>query len=418
VQFSEFFGSQHTVMAWVMPTFTFNSYGPIFAENGSGTYVVGQGDFGDGNGVDPVLFVQVGTKKAYYNAPTYKKREWNHIAVVRRQFFGGSYDFELYVNGRRVQPIGEDITFTTSTISGGPSGNLRIGRRTSGTTGSKGSWQYYGLIDDVAVFSEALTASEIEAAMTNPWSRSTLLAGWTFNTYDTLRWQLLDPKLKRPTTRQAPAYSVLVAGSRTASDASLFDGWLYVAPLQRSYALPFRSGEIWKVTQGVDVQPKTERDSHFGSAAFCYDLSKIDNPGNALVVASAAGDIIHVEDNRDPEPPNPREPNNVKIQTAPRELISYLHMKKGSYTSIFLDGVSQTEPQNGGEIMPIAADEPLARVGLAAEHVHFGARDALDGGMTIPLAFTDYEVASSPNGPWTHVVRGMPRTGQFVRRHD
>ena len=48
--FNEFFSSPHTIMGWVMPEFTYNYYGAIFAENGSGLFFVGQGNYRSGNG--------------------------------------------------------------------------------------------------------------------------------------------------------------------------------------------------------------------------------------------------------------------------------------------------------------------------------------------------------------------------------
>src|SRR5262249_12213832 len=45
LNFSEFFSGDHTVMVRFMPQYP-NAYpGPILAENGSGTYVIGQGEY-------------------------------------------------------------------------------------------------------------------------------------------------------------------------------------------------------------------------------------------------------------------------------------------------------------------------------------------------------------------------------------
>ncbi len=61
LSFNEFFSGPHTIMAWVMPEYVHNYYGPIFAESGGGYFVVGQGDYRSGNGGrkkagDPVLY--------------------------------------------------------------------------------------------------------------------------------------------------------------------------------------------------------------------------------------------------------------------------------------------------------------------------------------------------------------------------
>ena len=68
LKFSEFFAGAHTISAWVMPEFTYNDKGPIFGVNGSGTFVVGQGDYRTGNGGykkagDPVLWIRIMARK-------------------------------------------------------------------------------------------------------------------------------------------------------------------------------------------------------------------------------------------------------------------------------------------------------------------------------------------------------------------
>ena len=53
LNFSEFFGSDHTVMGWFMLQYPVGYAGPIWAERGSGTYFVGQGNFRYGPIVGP-----------------------------------------------------------------------------------------------------------------------------------------------------------------------------------------------------------------------------------------------------------------------------------------------------------------------------------------------------------------------------
>ena len=95
-----------------------------------------------------------------------------------------------------------------------PSGTstLRLGRRSDGKhvdpepgkSPDGRESQFYGLIDDVAVFSKALTPAEMAAVVNTPTKRLTgtepgLLAGWTFDT-SKASGAPLPTKLTRPAT--------------------------------------------------------------------------------------------------------------------------------------------------------------------------------------------------------------------------
>ena len=65
LRFNEFFAADHTVMARFMPQYPIASVGPILAENGSGTYFVGQGDFLS-NPEGTKLMLSVGNQSQVY----------------------------------------------------------------------------------------------------------------------------------------------------------------------------------------------------------------------------------------------------------------------------------------------------------------------------------------------------------------
>jgi hypothetical protein len=448
---SSFFNGPHTVMGWVMPEFTANHVGPIFAENGGGVYVVGQGDYLQGTGgatgpggvqlgTDPVLQVSIGGLWRYYLAPGYKKREWNHIALVRTApDANGDYKFQLYVNGTLLTPmwiVGPDnaqqvqsaseITFGPTNPMPShmvPNGQLRFGRRTSGLSGeSSESWQFYGLIDEVAVFDHALTANEILYYKTCGLSGNdpAMVAGWTFDLYSTL--DPAGPKILEPIAPFGPmnnyARRVTVASgfkpSNHAADAPLFDSPTYLAPTQTVYELPFPFGEEWFVTQGIDEPTGT----HNGYAAFSWDFYRIKPApaAGAIVQAAAPGEITEVFDDRIPNP-GEQEGNLIRIRTAPRENLTYLHQEPGSFSEVFLAGspLLPPLPQDGpAHWIAVVQDALLAKVGTNAQHLHIAAHDEF---LTFPIAFSSYEVKdpAAPSG-WTQVTRGQPKYGQIIRR--
>ncbi|MEW6207086.1 MAG: LamG-like jellyroll fold domain-containing protein, partial [Acidobacteriota bacterium] len=111
LDFSQFFNADHTIMAWFMPQYPYAYEGPIFAENGNGTYAIGQGNYRAGNGGykdegDPVFQMQIGDKKVLYLVPDFKEsallkvHPWVHVAVVRQ-----NNKFKLYVDGSLRTPI-------------------------------------------------------------------------------------------------------------------------------------------------------------------------------------------------------------------------------------------------------------------------------------------------------------------------
>lgn len=191
VTFGEFFHGDHTVMVRFMPQHPYAGPGPMLAANGGGTYVIGQGEYRDGSGdfktLGPsTLMVQVGTAKAVYEVagfpnqvggPVGYRDVWQHLAVVRQ-----GNGIRLYLNGQVVLPYPTGIELTVP-AAGLPSNGtpLRLGRRSPGNSDPNRFWQFYGLIDDAAIYTRAFSAGEaaISAAAPLTGSEPDLLAGWT-----------------------------------------------------------------------------------------------------------------------------------------------------------------------------------------------------------------------------------------------
>jgi hypothetical protein len=98
LKFSEFFGHDHTLVIRFLPQYAHAYAGPIFAENGTGTYLVGIGEYRWGKGGHlqagaPVLFMEIGGRRKVYDmSDLEKKAPVARDADVFADFEGGTYE--------------------------------------------------------------------------------------------------------------------------------------------------------------------------------------------------------------------------------------------------------------------------------------------------------------------------------------
>jgi len=434
LRFSEFFDAPFTLSAWFMPEFVRAGTQPILAENGSGRFQVGLGNAGTGDGT-PLMYLRVGDKVATYPVPTLVKRTWHHLAVVRSNFAypSGANSFSLYLDGVKLAPQSwangwvtqPEIAFSTAApVNGPPNGNVRLGRRTN-SSGESVTWQYYGLVDEIAVYRSAIAATTIRlslAAQRQIVDLSSLVAGFTFD-----QVVELNPELRRTTTVIEPArlLTPILGGG-------VFDLSSVVSPTEGVYTLPFATGEVWRVNYEFD-----DPGSHFGGAAFCWDFSRWDTSTTAyqFVHAITGGDVVYFKDSVDddptftPDPNNPREPWGIRIQSVATEVASYLHLAPDSIEDSLCGGdCDDPLPHLGGAPIPVLRGQALGQIGPEANHLHFGLRSTGTHTSTIPMNFIGYEVCDLPTGvtvpqggafsacTWRYVSRGMPRAGQLIRK--
>jgi len=398
LQFAEFFGASHTIVLRFMPQYPDAYEGPMVGENGkSGTFVVGMGDYMSGT-EGYKLVLAVGNQSVEF-ATSLTAGRWYHLAL--RCTVGASRTYRLYLDGAK---LGQDFVVAVG-ASGMPTGTLRFGKRTTGKTLGGHDAQFYGLLDDVAVFTRALSVADITNLRDNvlhlAGNEADLLAGYTFASGN------LPAKLARPVSYHHAAHAVSGSSDRNnGKDAKL----LPLPTEQQVMDLPFPSGEAWSVIQGVDFQGG----SHRGYAAFCWDFMVADQPQDgaypkgsdgAPFYACAPGPVITV---RESAPPGPSQyPNYVEIEQAPKEICAYLHLRKNSCE------VDQGDHITYGRKLALTGD---TGTGLGAFHPHVAVADGPDqspGFVTFPVAFSDYEVRSGSS--WKSVSRGMPLTQQVVR---
>lgn len=128
LNFSEFFAADHTLVVRFMPQRP-NAYeGPLVAENGAGTFGIGQGEwlFGGQPNWGTKLYLAVGSQFVTYRTPL-RAGTWYHLAMVARAA-SGQRTFTVYLDGAQ---LGQPLAVPTG-ASGLPQGTLRFGKRTTG----------------------------------------------------------------------------------------------------------------------------------------------------------------------------------------------------------------------------------------------------------------------------------------------
>ena len=450
----DFFASDFTLMLWFLPEFPYAYAGPIITtSNGdsAATFSFGQGDYHweekkleFGEAGEPKLYLAVQGQRRVYKVgsklrkakvpnpvwashPSSKSKygeiaalDWQHAAIVRKN---GA--FRVYLNGELLAdkdgqaPPTANVTYP-STV------RLRLGRSTA--IGGIDPFltyegQFYGLLDDVAIFKRALSSSEIDdylAAHGNvsP-ARDTkdLLALWTF-----------DDAHDRPVTFAERARRVSVSRARQgALDRKQFDR----AKPQVTMQLPFPAGEAWWVTQGYD-DPAV---SHKGFASFCLDFARTDGKTKgAPFLASAPGTIVKLDDAQ-PDSTKDVPANFVAVRQAKGEYAVYMHHQKGSFAKTYRSiaplvnnakaSAAGTSPGSTSKMSAktVAAGQKIALTGDSgaepgAYHLHLAVSNRIvsNGFATFPVAFTNYEVSYDEGKSWSKVAIGTPKAGEWVRR--
>jgi hypothetical protein len=399
LQFAEFFAGSFTLSLRFMPQFP-NAYeGPFVAENGSGVFMIGQGDFLNG-AWETKLLIKVGSQSRVYPVQL-NVGQWYHLAVVARRKELQRH-FTVYLDGGKV---GQELIVPNHDPLL-PGGTLRFGKRTTGQTVNDHDAQFYGFLDDIAVFTHALSPQQINALARKSQltgNENNLLAGYTFNQGS------LPPRLARPVTLHGAAGLVAVSSDRNdAADAVHL-------PLPTGHVemtLPFPTAEAWLVVQGYDVA----NGSHKGYASFCWDFildSKPDSgeypdgSGGAPLYAAAPGKVITV---RESEPVGTNTANLLEIEQSPGEIHGYLHLRQNSVEVNLHDRVTR------GQNVALVGSSGLGSC-LDCNHLHFGVvnlPDGTPGFVTFPIAFSNYEVRGA-DGAWQPVTRGIPKGGEVVR---
>jgi hypothetical protein len=427
VTFGEFVHANHTVTVRFMPQYPYGYRGPLVADaGGSGVFSIGQGDYREGNGGakqlgQSALLVRAGSSSVVYlvkgftdqaGGPVGYRDVWQHLAFVR----DGSA-FRTYLNGVRLTVFSGTETFPAAGLPP-DSRRLRVGRRDRD--------QFYGLLDEVAIYTRALTASEVATAATN-WltgSESGLLAGFTFDSQSTL--PPLDRAVTLPTAADVPDYVTAAAAdpvpvhyvTTSANHDSAADRKLYdLRPSKVGATLPFCAGEWWQIGQGHDSPAGT----HNGTATFSWDITRVNGDTiGATIIAAAPGRLYYAEDQVDDD-----ESNAISAYHAVEERVVYLHIRKNSVREHFPSLHANPETLPVAQQPTYVAQDVITNVGDPKEigpHLHFAIStqvgDTFAGaGVGQPVGITDYYQSKDDGNTWKKVALAVPQPGDLIARY-
>lgn len=405
LRFSEFAGRDHTLAARFMIQYERSYEGPILASSGAGGYVVSVAGYGEGRTGAEKLRVSFGERRRYYTVGgRLAPGRWHWLAVVRE----GSR-LRLYLDGEALRADDSGTGFQATEGAPLPDATLRLGRR------AEGDAQFYGFIDDVALFNSALSEkalkSHYQLSPRISGNEAGLIAAYTFDRNEAGA----EGGRERPVSFVGPASKVQVSAARESRP----DALLLPPPFQKTEVrLPFRSGQAWKVIQGYG-QPL----SHNGGGVFSFDFERVDGPPEEQpVYACAPGRVVALSDYNDPEPGDDISKDNfnyLQLEIGEGEVVTYLHMKNGSLT----DALKGYGPLRERGAIALPSGALVGRVGntwLKEQprnwHLHFALVPYVNSPVSIPVAFSDYEVYDPERKAWRPVARGVPEQDQIVRR--
>jgi hypothetical protein len=384
----------------------------------------------------PAVGLFIGATETTFDAETkLLLNQWNHLAVV----FVPTQGWTVYLNGAKIGSA-PDNGFRAK-------GELSIGRINENAKSS----QFYGLIDDVAVFDVALSARDIAhhaALKALVGTEAGLKWGWRFNgNAETMNAQ------SKPPVIEGNARKVPVSVERNPNDLKNMPAPVQVA----KYTLPFPEDAEYYVVQG-----NCGNGHHWGNYAFTWDFIYAGSRNDSLplrqangnvgatekfnilkgqgqtIVAIADGTVVHANWEF-VEGDGSKVPNATIVRHGPAEYSAYYHLQKGSFPAQF-PWASPKQPFttslaafgaiDAGTLPAsypkVSAHKPVGGEGGTGMeacpncyHLHFGVLDQLDlfhynSRISRPIHFLPFE-SSSDRITWK-TVSGVPEAKTFIRR--
>jgi len=334
---------------------------------------------------------------------------WRQLFVIRRHDNAGGSNLEVWLDGHHLAPLEVPTADVSLSNVAPPAGPLRVGQRPVAPTEPRN--QFYGFVDDVAVYDHAFTLSEIVQRLAPPVTESTqgLVAGVNFD-----RPRPGDgAKLRPPSALTGTARIVEVSANH---DATADAARLPVLSNAQPLGLPFAAGDVWEVSQEFATDF-----SHGIEGAFSWDfiyvppshvpgtLQNDPAPTEGRPFLSASDGtvtlVLHGYSLHD-------DPANwIVVKRGPDEFVDYAHLRRNS------GAVTAGQTVHRWDLLGLASN-----AGTEMPHLHMAVSDRAEAALfnpmlvTRPAYFTDYCVSRDLGVSWTFVPVGMPRRAEFVRR--
>ncbi|HWA70991.1 MAG TPA: peptidoglycan DD-metalloendopeptidase family protein [Polyangiaceae bacterium] len=342
------------------------------------------------------------------------------------------------VQGRRVSVVLDSAPVGTFNAGArAPTGSLRFGRLAKP---GEVQDQFYGFVDDIALFEPALSADELQTLTAQP-SLSIrapkLVATWLFNDAE----NRAGPK-EEPFRLLDSAKLSEVSESR---DNAVDSARLPKPHHHTRLSLPFAAGQTWLLIQGMNSSL-----SHNDSAAFALDFLRVDPalasnnptrlPGGSHA-ASAGAPFVAVSDGTVvsrvdcfpndnvglcPQPGGARSARRAAPgDPANRNLICLEH-QAGEVSCILHLGNGSARPTLGARVARGTELGEVGTTGARSVHLHFALSDRAEPNdpgtfsplTTFPVSFSDYEASNDFGANWQYVAEGVPLPGQWLRRTE
>lgn len=387
--------------------------------------------------------------------------KWKHLAVVVTRAPGGDGKVRLYLDGspkttgvcivtppdENTQPslcpgFSPDVEVTVPAAQfAGIGGALMLGQTGGGAAAAPppirrvpdqdspdirpgyvssvpSDDQFYGLIDDIGVFTSALTAEQVAKL-----AAARRLSGYELGLRLGFNYDVGDPA--PPRGRRAPRLGktkfvsgrstlLKVGKSRSGVSFDTIVALTKLRPVQSvPWTLPFDRGQEWLVLWGNN----TPNSSHNGYASFSWDfvLNAKPNPQTCgtNLRAPAPGGAIFIDDDGVSDRPDLHQDatNEITGRVTPTEHFGFLHIQTNSVRQTFT--TAAVPPA-----VPFGRGQVIARTGnrnLDVSNCHLHMSSKANGAATTPAEFRNYEVKDPKTGQWKFFSVGVPRTGQIIR---
>jgi murein DD-endopeptidase MepM/ murein hydrolase activator NlpD len=396
----------------------------------AGFYQISKKNTDSGSGDPPTLEVKIGpaanpATAVYANIENLKDgfegNKWYHVAMT----VDASLKLRIYVNGKivdhRKQKLSEpnDVQLPAAPWGSGP---LRFGRTAPFE-------QFYGQLDNIAVWDHALSPAEVAQVMKLQSFNSTgsvtgLLAAWTFDGV---------PGFGEP---KGPGAFWALRGPARVTSSDLPVG-IEHKPTAAGHVTKLSLPVIgrWRITQGADSPRDAVNNSHRGYASFCLDMVRADaEPTEGQPVLAAADGTVVMVRNSTPDKAltvpgctkctkNPNDgscayySNELVIKHAPGEYTQYLHFMEGSVPSWVEAKLKTGEPVKRGRMIGRAGQSGAP----AGPHLHvcmgwatfFQPGPVTASGKDEPAPFNILDPSSCGYKPAVAFATGMERTRPF-----